>query len=87
MHLGHYHFSGLNYQSRKELVSGLPAVKIPNCVCETCQLGKKHRESFLIGKSWRGRKLLEIGNLDLCTVDVLTHGGSRYFITFIDDFS
>ena len=87
MSFGHYHFFGLNYLSRKELVSGLPVVEISNCVCETCQLGKKHRESFLVGKSRTARKLLEIMHSDLCTINMLTHGGNRYFIAFIDDFS
>ncbi|XP_072060552.1 uncharacterized protein [Arachis hypogaea] len=39
------------------------------------------------GKSWRARRLLEIVHLDLCSVEVPSNGGSRYFITFIDDFS
>lgn len=30
--------------------------------------------------------MLEIAHSDLCIVDVLTHGGSKYFISFIDDF-
>nr|XP_025611915.1 uncharacterized protein LOC112705295 [Arachis hypogaea] len=46
MQFGHFYFSGLNYLSRKGLVSGLPRIHIPNCVCEICQLGKKHRYPF-----------------------------------------
>nr|XP_025617125.1 uncharacterized protein LOC112709457 [Arachis hypogaea] len=61
-HMGfrHFHFSGLNYLSRKGLVSGLPWIHIPNCICEICQLEKKHRDSFPTEKSWRARRLLEI---------------------------
>ena len=87
MRFGQFHFSGLNYMSRKEYVSGLPVVNIPSGVCETCQIGKKHRESFPTGKSWRAKKLLEIVHSDLCSVEIPTPGGCRYFITFIDDFS
>ncbi|KAL4388518.1 hypothetical protein GQ457_09G024580 [Hibiscus cannabinus] len=87
MRFGHYHFSGLNFLSRKEYVSGLPVINIPKGICETCEIGKKHRESFPTGKSWRARKPLEIVHSDLCMVEIPTHGGSRYFITFIDDFS
>ena len=87
MRFGHFYFSGLNYLSRKGLVSGLPRIHIPNCVCEICQLGKKHRDPFPTGKSWRARRLLEIVHSDLCSVEVSSNGGSRYFITFIDDFS
>jgi len=56
-------------------------------VCDTCEIGKKHRESFPTGKSWRMKKLLKIVHLDLCTVEIPTHGDNNYFITFIDDFS
>jgi len=87
MRLGHYHFSGLNFLSKKEYVSGLPIINIPEGICETCEIGKKHRESFPTGNSWRARKPLEIVHSDLCMVEIPTHGGSRYFITFIDDFS
>ncbi|XP_072054428.1 uncharacterized protein [Arachis hypogaea] len=77
MRFGHFHFSGLNYLSRKGLVSGLPRIHIPNCVCEICQLGKKHRDPFPTGKSWRARRLLEIVHSDLCSVEVSSNGGSR----------
>nr|KYP48195.1 Retrovirus-related Pol polyprotein from transposon TNT 1-94 [Cajanus cajan] len=87
MCFGHFHFSGLNYLSRKEYVSSLPIVNIPNGVCETCEIGKKHRESFPTRVPWRAKKLLEIVHSYLCTVEIPTHGGSGYFITFIDDFS
>nr|KYP39875.1 Retrovirus-related Pol polyprotein from transposon TNT 1-94 [Cajanus cajan] len=76
-----------NALSRKEYVSGLPVINILEGICETCEIGKKHRESFPTGKSWRARKPLEIVHSDLCMVEIPTHGGSRYFITFIDDFS
>jgi len=87
MRFGHYHFSGLNFFSKKEYVSGLPVINIPEGIRETCEFGKKHRESFPTGKSWRARKPLEIVHSDLCMVEIPTHGGSKYFITFIDDFS
>ena len=62
-------------------------MNVPNGVYETCEIGKKHRDSFSTGKSWRARKLLEIIHSYLCSVEIPTPGGSRYFITFIDDFS
>ena len=31
--------------------------------------------------------MLEIVHLDLCSIEIPTPGGSRYFITFINDFS
>lgn len=53
-----------------ELVFVLPIIDILNCISETYQLRKKHRESFPIEKSWRARKLLEIVHSKLCIVDV-----------------
>jgi len=50
-------------------------------------LEKKHKGSFLTEKSWRENKILDIIHSDLCTVDILTYSGSRYFIAFIDHFS
>jgi len=87
MCFGHYHFSRLNYLSRKDYVRGLLIVNIPNRVCETCEIDKKHRDSFPTGKSLRARKPLEIVHSNLCIVEIPTHGGRRNFITFIDDFS
>ncbi|XP_072061988.1 uncharacterized protein [Arachis hypogaea] len=77
MRFGYFYFSGLNYLSRKGLISGLPRIHISNCVCEICQLEKKHRDPFPTGKSWRARRLLEIMHLDLCSVEVPSNGGSR----------
>lgn len=62
-------------------------MNVPNGVYETCEIGKKHKDSFSTGKSWRARKLLKIDHSDLCLVEIPTPRGSRYFITFIVDFS
>ncbi|KAG6521246.1 hypothetical protein ZIOFF_018357 [Zingiber officinale] len=56
MRFGHFHFSGLNYLARKKLVFELPDIVKSNHVCETCLIGKKHREPFPVGKSWRATK-------------------------------
>lgn len=87
MRFGHFHFSGLNYLARKKLVSDLPVVNIPDRVCEICVIGKKHKEPFPVGKSWRATQQLEIVHSDLCSLEVQSHGGSKYFVTFIDDLS
>ena len=87
MHFGHFHFFELNYLSTKGLISRLPTINIPNHVCETCELRKMHKETFSIRRSYGARKLLEVVHSKLCTVDVPSHGSSKYFITFIDDFN
>ncbi|KAG6490390.1 hypothetical protein ZIOFF_051686 [Zingiber officinale] len=77
MRFGHFHFSGLNYLARKKLVFELPDIVKSNHVCETCLIGKKHREPFPVGKSWRATKQLELIHSDLCTVEVPSLGGNN----------
>ena len=54
--------------------------------CETCsqvKITKKHHKSVV-----RNTELLELIYSDLCEFEgILTRGGNRYIITFIDDFS
>ena len=54
--------------------------------CETCRqakITKKPHKSVV-----RNTELLELIHSDLCEFEgILTHGGNRYIITFIDDFS
>ena len=55
--------------------------------CETCIQAKQPRKSFTTCIE-RETNLLELVHSDVCdSNDVLTRGGKRYFITFIDDFS
>ena len=54
--------------------------------CETCsqvKITKKHHKSVV-----RNTELLELIHSDLCEFEgILTRGGNRYIITFIDIFS
>jgi len=55
--------------------------------CETCIQAKQPRKGFTTCIE-RETNLLELVHGDLCySNDVLTCGGKRYFIIFIDDFS
>jgi len=49
--LGHLKFGGMTLLHTKDMVKGLPLIKKPEIICEGCIFGKKHRESFLVGKS------------------------------------
>jgi transposase InsO family protein len=57
-------------------------------ICESCVLGKQKKLSFLkVGRTLRPRKL-ELVHTDLWGPSpVASLGGSRYYVTFIDDFS
>ena len=87
MRFGHLNFDSLRFFANKRMVGGLRNIRNPDRVCDICVLGKQHRDTFQIGKSWRVRRPLKIIHSDFCTMEILSNGGCRYFITFIDEFS
>ena len=49
---------------------------------------KQHRETFLVGKSYRACQPLEIMHSDICgPMQTTSIRGCKYFLTFIDDYS
>ncbi|CAL8122065.1 unnamed protein product [Prunus armeniaca] len=85
---GHMNYASLKLLSSKEMVDALPQIDHIDDVCEECQLGKRHRNSFPAHSSWRAKKPLELVHSYLCgQMSVTSHGGNKYFISFIDDFS
>lgn len=85
---GHLNFGGLRTLQQKEMVVGLPKFDAPSEVCKDCVVNKQHRDSFLKGKSWRSRKVVELVHLDFCgLINLTSNKGKRYFITFLNDYS
>jgi len=85
--LGH-----LNMARLKELdamVDGMNLKEVPlHHLCEACIEGKHQRTSFPKDEVTRACKLLELMHSDVCgPMKTTSHGGARYFVTFIDDFS
>ena len=87
MRLGHLNCSIIKYLASKNLLTGLPFINVLDKVCKSCVLGKKHKHVFPKRQSWRANRPLEHIHVDLCFAEVPSNGGSRYFITFIDDYS
>ena len=57
-------------------------------VCSGCALGKAHRTAVPKKSHSRSTKLLQVIHSDVSgPIEVPSLGGSRYFVTFIDDFS
>lgn len=57
-------------------------------MCEGCLLEKHHRNTFPKESMTRANKSLELTHVDVCGVMKLkSHGKSKYFLLFIDDFS
>ena len=67
--------SGMDFQSAKE-----------SEFCEGCAHAKQKRASFPKGQATRASEILEIVHSDVCgPMQENSLGGSRYFVTFIDD--
>ncbi len=74
--------------SKNNSVIGIPKLLKLSENCVSCKLSKSKRISFKsIGKI-RSKRALELLHLDLCgPLPVASHGGNRYFLSIIDDFS
>jgi len=91
---GHLHYGGLELLQKKQMVKGLPCIQQPTSSCESCILGKHHREKFVSRVSYKAKAPLEIVHTDLCgpiqtpsPMQTPSLNGCFYFMTFIDDFS
>ena len=86
--MGHLNYSSLVALERQEMVMGLPSIRESAQICEACMLGKQHRIAFPTNTTRRATKPLELVHSDVCgPMKTTSLGGSRYFLTFIDDFS
>ncbi|XP_058722251.1 uncharacterized protein LOC131594177 [Vicia villosa] len=86
--LGHLNYESLKLLYQKKMVYGLPRIEEKYGVCEGCVLGKHHRQPFPKEGAWRAKQVLELVHTDVCgPMNTLSHGKSRYFILFIDDFT
>ena len=62
---GHLHFGGLDLIQKKQMVKGLPSIEQLVGSCESCILGKHHREKFISGVSNRTKEPLVMSILCL----------------------
>ncbi|KAK8934943.1 hypothetical protein KSP39_PZI014634 [Platanthera zijinensis] len=86
--MGHLGFTGLKLLSGSKMVEGMPMITPPQRVCEACTKGKQRRDTFEGGKSRRTTRQLELVHSDIAgPFETTSVGGSRYYITFTDDFS
>jgi hypothetical protein len=57
-------------------------------ICEGCILGKHHVSNFPSKSNSHSIELLKLVHMDLCgPMQTPTHGGAKYFVVFIDDYS
>ena len=86
---GHLSYGNLDILNRKKMVNGLGDINsknLPNDNCEGCILGKHNRSPFPKKSASSTTQPLDLIHSDVCgPMSVESIGGSRYFITFIDD--
>lgn len=81
--LAHLNFRSLKYMSKHGLISFR---NVSHEKCEICIQAKMTKKPF--PKAERNTQILDLIHSDICEYNgVLTRGGKRYFITFIDDCS
>ena len=81
-------FKYLQQLQNNSMVEGLTVIKSTTRICKGCVVGKHHEHKFDRGKESRGSCILGIINFDINgPIPVTSINGSRYILTFIDDFS
>ena len=70
------------------MVEGLPSIKSTTKVCKGCIVGKHPEHKFDRGKARHEKSFLGLINFDSSgPMPTTSMSGSRYVLTFIDDFS
>ena len=70
------------------MVEGLPQIRSSNGACIGCVVGKHPEQSYEKGKERRETQPIGLVTLDLIApFPTPSYGGSRYVLTFIDDYS
>lgn len=87
----HQRMGHLNFQSLKKMSDNTEHVtfsgKTENLTCITCKEGKQTRLPFKSDGS-KVTKPLELVHSDVCgPMEIQSLGGSRYFLTFLDEYS
>ncbi|KAG7599301.1 Integrase catalytic core [Arabidopsis suecica] len=91
--LWHKRFGHVNYDKMEKMqtlksVEDLPKFEVIKGVCAACEMGKQPRRSFPKKSQSNTNKTLELIHSDVCgPMQTESINGSKYFLTFIDDFS
>lgn len=88
----HYRYDHLSWKGeilvKKEMVKGLPELQEIEGKFKDFLLGKQYREANPKKSQWRASEKLELIHFDICgPIKPSSNAGSRYFLTFADNFS
>ena len=90
LRLGHLNYTYMNRLMKKEMVDGLnyDIDTHSHKECKACILGKMQKKPIPKQSQHRASKPYEIVHSDVCgPMQVESKGGSKYMLTFTDDFS
>ena len=88
--LGHLNHNYVDQMKKKDMVTGMNCNLNSNSKreCEGCTLGKMNRNPFPKKSQGRATKPYEVIHSDVCgPMQIDSKGGSKYMVTFIDDYS
>lgn len=86
--LGHSNYQRIRHMLSRDLISGVPQLPTASHIqCEACIKGKHNRHRIPKQATNRATRPLELVHSDLCGPFPASLTGSRYFITFTDDYS
>jgi hypothetical protein len=86
--VGHLNNQSLYNLSKRNMVLGLPNLPLVRSTCEACVLSKHHRQPIPKVATAATSRTLELVHSDLCgPFPQPSLSGSRYLLTFIDDYS
>lgn len=87
--LAHVHVNGIQDMVKKNIVSGIDGnMKQDIALCESCIYGKSCRAPIPKQKGDRSKGILDLAHSDAFgPLNMKSIGGSKYFVTFIDNHS
>ena len=90
LRFGHLGYDNVNKLISKSMVEGIdinPNEQFDQN-CDGCAIGKQHKHPFSERNESEANDLLELIHSDVCgPMNIDSMGSSRYFVTFIDDYS
>ena len=87
LRLGHLNFRDMSLLRSKEMLTGLPPIKIPKKICDNFLINKQPRNSFSNFTTSKASEILHVYSDNCGPLDTPSLGGNRYFVSFVDDLS
>lgn len=85
---GHVNHKAIRTMLYKGMVIGLPMIAEKHDICETCAIGKQHRETLPKKSNWHAIEKLQLIHTDLCgPISPASNSKKRYILVFIDDYT